>query len=308
MVARRSSHQLRLDQLGAAFGIEALYLFPWLWIGMVGLLVKLIRRGPRAWDKNESFLICQAAPALVLFHAIAAQRRIMPYWPLFGFIALMPLLGRAWAEGLKTHPAVRRRWIAAVAAIPGLAGGSRLGIQARFGLLEDSQGRLLGLIAPKHDPTADTDLLGPGRERARATRTPHRAANLPVHRLVGSQRRARPRHARQSPGGLLPPRTAELLILEPSRRLGGPRRNLRRERASPRHCRRITTSFSRDMNRSAPCESSAAAFSFARSTSTAAPIRPGHSPSMAASEIRSRPGKRATARPQGLSIRQLRKA
>ena len=27
--------------------------------------------------------------------------------------------------------------------------------QARFGLLEDSQGRLLGLIAPKHDPNAD---------------------------------------------------------------------------------------------------------------------------------------------------------
>jgi hypothetical protein len=27
--------------------------------------------------------------------------------------------------------------------------------QARFGLLEDSQGRLLGLIAPNHDPTAD---------------------------------------------------------------------------------------------------------------------------------------------------------
>jgi hypothetical protein len=27
--------------------------------------------------------------------------------------------------------------------------------QARFGLLEDRQGRLLGLIAPKHDPSAD---------------------------------------------------------------------------------------------------------------------------------------------------------
>ena len=148
------SHQLRLDQLGATLGIEALYLFPWLWIGMVGLLVKLIRRGPRAWDKNESFLMCQAAPALVLFHAIAAQRWIMPYWPLFGFIALMPLLGRAWAEGLKTHPAVRRRRITAVALFPVLL-AALVSAQARFGLLEDSQGRLLGLIAPKHDPTAD---------------------------------------------------------------------------------------------------------------------------------------------------------
>ena len=71
---------------------------------MIGLFVKLIRRGPRAWDKRESFLLCQAAPTLVLFHVIAAQRWIMPYWPLFGFIALMPLLGRAWAEGLENPP------------------------------------------------------------------------------------------------------------------------------------------------------------------------------------------------------------
>jgi len=148
------SHELRLDQLGEALGVEALFLFPWLWIGMVALLVKLIRRGPRAWDRNESFLICQAAPALVLFHAIAVQRRIMPYWPLFGFIALMPLLGRAWAESLKTDPVARRRWIAAVAAFPVLL-GALVCAQARFGFLEDSQGWLLGLIAPKHDPNSD---------------------------------------------------------------------------------------------------------------------------------------------------------
>jgi hypothetical protein len=149
-----SSHQLRLDQLGATIGTEALYMFPWLWLGMVLVLAKLIRRGPRGWDKHESFLICQAAPALVLFHVIAAQRWIMPYWPLFGFIALMPLLGRAWADGLKTRPGQLRRWIIAVAAFPVLL-AALAWAQARFGLFEDSQGRLLGLIAPSHDVTAD---------------------------------------------------------------------------------------------------------------------------------------------------------
>jgi 4-amino-4-deoxy-L-arabinose transferase-like glycosyltransferase len=148
------SHQLRIDHLGAALGAESLYLFPWLWIAMVVLLVKLIRRGPRAWDKDESFLICQAAPALVLFHAISVQRWIMPYWPLFGFVALMPLLGRAWAEGLKTCPAIRRRWITAAAIFPVLL-AALVSAQANLGLLEDSQGRLLGMIAPKNDPTAD---------------------------------------------------------------------------------------------------------------------------------------------------------
>jgi hypothetical protein len=148
-------HQLRLDQLCATLGIEALYLFPWLWIAMVVLLAKLIRRGPRGWEKNESFLMCQAAPALVLFHAIAAQRWIMPYWPLFGFVALMPLLGRAWAKRLKDHPGRHRRRIIAVALFPVLL-AALVSAQARFGLLEDSQGWLLGLFAPKHDFTADT--------------------------------------------------------------------------------------------------------------------------------------------------------
>ena len=148
------SHQLRLDHLGAAVGMETLYLFPWFWIVIVVLLVNLIRRGPRTWDKTESFLVWQAVPTLVLFHTLAAQTRIMPYWPLFGFIALLPLQGRFWSEGLKNHPAVFRPWIPAVALFPVLLAGL-LFAQTRFGLLDDSQGRLLGLIAPKHDPNAD---------------------------------------------------------------------------------------------------------------------------------------------------------
>ncbi len=148
------SHQLRLDQLGATLGTEALFLFPWLWIVMLGLLVKLIWRGPRAWTKGESFLIWQALPALVLFHAIASQRWIMPYWPLFGFIALMPLLARAWEKRLETHPASHRRRIAAISLFPVLL-AALLSAQADLGLLEDSHGRLLGLIAPKHDPSAN---------------------------------------------------------------------------------------------------------------------------------------------------------
>jgi 4-amino-4-deoxy-L-arabinose transferase-like glycosyltransferase len=149
-----SSNSIRLDQLCATLGVEALYLFPWLWIAMVGILAKLIRRGPRTWDKNETFLICQAAPAFVLFHAIAAQRWIMPYWPLFGFIALMPLLGRSWANGLDTDPARNRIRLTAAAVFPVLL-AAVVSAQARFGLFENSRGALLGLVAPKHDATAE---------------------------------------------------------------------------------------------------------------------------------------------------------
>jgi hypothetical protein len=151
-----SSHELRLDHLGAALGAEALYLFPWLWVGMLARLVALIRRGPRTWDLNESFLICQAVPALLLFHAIAAQRWIMPYWPLFGFVSLLPLLGRAWDEDLKTKPTSLRRSLTAVALFPVLLAAMILA-QVRFGVFDDTRGWLLGLIPPKHDVTAETN-------------------------------------------------------------------------------------------------------------------------------------------------------
>ena len=278
------SHQLQLDQLGAALGAEALFLFPWLWIGMVLLLVKLIRRGPRAWDESESFLISQAAPALVLFHAIAAQRRIMPYWPLFGFIALMPLLGRAWADGLKTRPASQRRRIIAIALFPVLLAGLA-SAQARFGLFEDSQGRLLGLVAPKHDPDADrvcwdqvanelarrgllneprTFLFTDSWERAPGSPSP-RAARPPWPATTTSKLGA-------THFGAVP-KTGWAATESSSRLSEFPVRS------------RTTTSSSRDMNRSAPCKSSAAVFFFARSISTAARIRSVHFRSTAASRI-----------------------
>ncbi len=89
-----ASTGFRPDHLVAALGAEALYFFPWLWIGLVGILVQLAWRGIRDWDDGETFLVSQAVPALALFHAVASFDRIMPYWPLFGFVSLLPLLGR----------------------------------------------------------------------------------------------------------------------------------------------------------------------------------------------------------------------
>ncbi len=149
-----ASSGLRLDHLAVAVGIEALYLFPWLWVALMVILIRLARSGPRNWDEGETFLICQAIPALVLFHGIASFHRIMPYWPLFGFISLIPLLGRNWAEGLRTHPVVQGRWLALTAVIPVLLAAT-VSAQDRLGLFEDGQGRLLGLIAPAKDPTVE---------------------------------------------------------------------------------------------------------------------------------------------------------
>jgi 4-amino-4-deoxy-L-arabinose transferase-like glycosyltransferase len=145
---------LRPDHLAVAIGAEALYLFPWFWAGMVVILFRLARRGPRDWDEGETFLVSQAIPALVLFHVVALFQRIMPYWPLFGFIALFPLMGRDWMKRLEARPVVSRRWLTAVVLTPVVL-AALICVQASLGLFEDGKGRLLGLIEPRNDPTVD---------------------------------------------------------------------------------------------------------------------------------------------------------
>jgi hypothetical protein len=149
-----ASTGLRLDHLAVAIGSEALYLFPWLWIALVITLVKYLRRGPRNWDKGEAFLISQALPALILFHAVASFQRIMPYWPLFGFISIMPLLARDWAKSLESRRGFARLGLTAFATAP-IALAAMIIAQLQFGLFEDGQGRLFGLIATQDDPTVE---------------------------------------------------------------------------------------------------------------------------------------------------------
>ncbi len=142
----------RLDHLAVAIGSETLYLFPWLWLAMAGLLVLLLWRGVKSWDVGESFMVSQAVPALLLFHWVASFGRIMPYWPLFGFIALMPLLGRTWARGLDASWPFLKPYLVAITLFPVLL-IVVVTLQDRTGLFEDRQGRIFGLIAPGVDPT-----------------------------------------------------------------------------------------------------------------------------------------------------------
>ena len=149
-----NAFRLRPDRLAESVGTGALFLFPWLWAALVAILVRLLRRGPRAWGEPEAFLGCQAVPALILFHGVAATRFIMPHWPLIGFVALMPLLGRAWAESLDARPGRMRRRLATLAAVP-IVMAALVAAQAVSGTLQDGRGRLLGLVSPRDDPTAE---------------------------------------------------------------------------------------------------------------------------------------------------------
>jgi 4-amino-4-deoxy-L-arabinose transferase-like glycosyltransferase len=160
------SPRLRPDRLVEAVAAQALFLFPWIWAAAAWALLRLLRRGPKVWGEPEAFLASQALPALLAFHGVALFRWIMPHWPLIGFVALLPMVGRAWADRLAARPGRQARRLAAVALAP-IVAGTVVVAQARLGLLQVG-GRLLGVASAESDPTLD--LVGwdqVGRELAR---------------------------------------------------------------------------------------------------------------------------------------------
>lgn len=135
---------------------QFLYLLPWVWLGLIIVLARLIRKGPLGWSDSEAFLMSQAIPALGLFMGVATFRRIMPHWPLVGFLPLMVLLARTWSERYAARTS--REWTRFGTALlipPALLAFLFL-VHANYGVFQDRQGRLLGLVSPKKDPTVDT--------------------------------------------------------------------------------------------------------------------------------------------------------
>jgi 4-amino-4-deoxy-L-arabinose transferase-like glycosyltransferase len=146
---------LRPDMLAEALVAQALYLTPWVFVALLVVLVRLARRGPRDWSAPEAFLACQALPALSLFLGVATFKRIMPHWPMIGFVPLMSLLGLALSDLSAADPVRTLRRLVLPVAFPVVL-GSVFVVHAGTGLLQDGQGRLLGLIAPRADLTVDT--------------------------------------------------------------------------------------------------------------------------------------------------------
>ena len=101
---RGAAHRFNPGGLLTALLGEAGLLTPWVTVPLVWAAVKAMRaREPRAW-----FLLIAAAPTVVLFNLLPlVGAKVLPHWPMPGWLLLFPLLGAALAQSTKAWPA---RW------------------------------------------------------------------------------------------------------------------------------------------------------------------------------------------------------
>ncbi len=141
--------KLRVDALLTAVLGQAVYLFPWIWLPMAVMLLRQladVARG-RSSEPAALFLTCQAVVPLGAFLAVATIRPILPHWTLIGFVALYPLLGRAWAAASMIHPQRSRRRLIWLVSTP-IALACLVAAQTHWGVFQRAAATLASRLAP----------------------------------------------------------------------------------------------------------------------------------------------------------------
>ncbi len=123
----------RLAALGQTLGGQILWVLPWIWLPLVVVAVRAIRRRPA--DDREWLLLCLAAGPIVVFTLVSlGGHAALPHWAAPGYLMLFPLLGadagrcnrplQGQSHAAPGHAALgpgTRRWIVgSVAAFVGL--------------------------------------------------------------------------------------------------------------------------------------------------------------------------------------------
>ena len=78
------------------------YLLPWIAIPLAAVLVKAIRGGPS--DSLSWLFACLAFIPIAFFTALGAWARVLPHWPMIGWLFTFPLLGNAVAQLEQSRP------------------------------------------------------------------------------------------------------------------------------------------------------------------------------------------------------------
>ena len=145
----------RPDALLAAIVLPGLYLFPWIWLGLLGVFIRKLRHfRSEETLPVERFLVCEAIVPLLLFLAVAFTRPVLPHWTLVGFVPLFPILGASFARLLESNPALAKRRVALLA-LPPLVVAALLVAETRSGFLQKGRPGGIGLVEGTKDPTSD---------------------------------------------------------------------------------------------------------------------------------------------------------
>ena len=131
--SRAVGWEFRPDALFTAIGGQALYLFPWIWVGLLLVLFRFLRLG-NALGGVERLLMCLAMVPLTFFLAVSCVQMILPHWTLIGFLPLYPALGAFWAAGMAVAPVQTRRWLTSFGITTVCIAGA-FAVQACFGIL-----------------------------------------------------------------------------------------------------------------------------------------------------------------------------
>ncbi len=139
---------------------EALFVLPWIWVPLILLWLRALKRGPaepRGW-----LLALLAATPIVLFAVVSiwSSRHILYHWSAPGTLMLFPLLGAEVARRLRTGAPRLRRIIAGTIAFV-LCGLVLAGSEMRLNWIASAFGP--GIFAKGSDITGgvDWDALGP---------------------------------------------------------------------------------------------------------------------------------------------------
>jgi 4-amino-4-deoxy-L-arabinose transferase-like glycosyltransferase len=92
---------------------QLLYLLPWIAVGLLFALARAVRRGPP--DEAGWLFACLAVPPIVVFSLAGLWTKVLPHWPVVGWLFTFPLLGQLLAGFEQTRSRVAREIATATA-------------------------------------------------------------------------------------------------------------------------------------------------------------------------------------------------
>jgi hypothetical protein len=144
----------RPDYLATALLAQMGYLFPWIWLPLIGQMVHGLRNWRSPESEQERLALCLAIVPFGVFTAVACFRPVLPHWGLIGLVSLFPVLGSLWEKKAALRPEPTRLWLSTGAVLSLLVLAVTL-LEHRTGWFQRGEKGGWGILDVRTDPTAD---------------------------------------------------------------------------------------------------------------------------------------------------------